>query len=200
MGSEQLLAYLKTNCPGRNRAEKSAALEQALRISGNELRRQVNRLRRKGLPIGSSRDGYFYAVTAGEVYATIRQPAVERRGHRQPGLRGGYPEAGQPGHAFLLRPALPQHKGYYQNIGEAGFHEADHIRLRDALLGIGGKFLLFYNDDSFVRALYSGPGIMLQELVRPNLLKNRYEKEAQFRELLIANYDMNETAQLTLFQ
>ena len=44
-----------------------------MNVSGNELRRQVNRLRRKGLPIGSSRDGYFYAVTAGEVYTTIRQ-------------------------------------------------------------------------------------------------------------------------------
>lgn len=30
-------------------------------------------LRRKGIPVGSDRGGYFYAVTAGEVYATIRQ-------------------------------------------------------------------------------------------------------------------------------
>lgn len=73
MSREKLLAYLKTNCPGRKKAVKSAVLEQALRVSGNELRRQVNRLRRDGVPIASSRDGYFYAVTAGEVYATIRQ-------------------------------------------------------------------------------------------------------------------------------
>ena len=33
----------------------------------------MNRLRRQGVPIASSRDGYFYAVTAGEVYASIRQ-------------------------------------------------------------------------------------------------------------------------------
>ena len=26
-----------------------------------------------GIPIGSSKDGYFYAETAGEVYSTIRQ-------------------------------------------------------------------------------------------------------------------------------
>ena len=32
-----------------------------------------NRLRRKGIPVGSDRGGYFYAVTAGEVYTTIRQ-------------------------------------------------------------------------------------------------------------------------------
>lgn len=80
MGSEQLLAYLKANCPGRAKAEKSASLEQTLRISGNELRRLVNRLRRRGIPIGSSRDGYFYAMTAGEVYATIRQLAEMEAG------------------------------------------------------------------------------------------------------------------------
>ena len=33
----------------------------------------MNRLRREGVPIGSSADGYYYAVTAGEVYSTIRQ-------------------------------------------------------------------------------------------------------------------------------
>lgn len=34
---------------------------------------EVNRLRRRGVPIASDRGGYFYAVTAGEVYTTIRQ-------------------------------------------------------------------------------------------------------------------------------
>ena len=42
-------------------------------ISGNELRKTVNRMRREGAPIGSSKDGYLYCVTAGEVYSTIRQ-------------------------------------------------------------------------------------------------------------------------------
>jgi uncharacterized membrane protein YoaK (UPF0700 family) len=32
------------------------------------------------VPIASSRDGYFYAVTAGEVYATIRQLQGMERG------------------------------------------------------------------------------------------------------------------------
>ena len=48
-------------------------LERALNLSGTELRKLVNRLRRMGVPIASDRQGYFYAATAGEVYTTIRQ-------------------------------------------------------------------------------------------------------------------------------
>ncbi|MEY8573368.1 hypothetical protein AALD01_03025 [Oscillospiraceae bacterium 21-37] len=73
MKEELLLEYLKTVCLGRGRIQKSAQMERALQISGNELRRLVHRLRKRGVPIASSRDGYFYAVTAGEVYTTIRQ-------------------------------------------------------------------------------------------------------------------------------
>ena len=73
MKEEQLLVYLKANCAGRGNIRKSIHLEQALHISGNELRRLVHRLRKRGVPIASSPDGYFYAVTAGEVYSTIRQ-------------------------------------------------------------------------------------------------------------------------------
>ena len=45
---------------------------QQLHINGSDLRKRISRLRRKGVPIASSREGYFYAATAGEVYATIR--------------------------------------------------------------------------------------------------------------------------------
>ncbi len=48
-------------------------LERVLNLSGTDLRKLVNRLRRRGVPIASDRSGYFYAVTAGEVYSTIRQ-------------------------------------------------------------------------------------------------------------------------------
>jgi len=73
MKYEPSVMHLKSECKGRKNATKSSELEQRLHISGNELRRRVNRLRREGVPIGSSADGYFYAVTAGEVYTTIRQ-------------------------------------------------------------------------------------------------------------------------------
>lgn len=73
MTNKELEDYLRTTCPGRKNSRRSAELEAELNISGNELRRRINRLRRDAVPIGSSRDGYFYAVTAGEVYATIGQ-------------------------------------------------------------------------------------------------------------------------------
>ena len=73
MKEDLLLEYLKTMCPGRGRIQKSAQLERTLQISGNELRRLIHRLRSRGIPIASSRDGYFFAANAGEVYTTIRQ-------------------------------------------------------------------------------------------------------------------------------
>ena len=69
---------------------------------------------------------------------------------------------------------------------------------------IQGKFLLSYNDDDFVRALYRQPGIRMMEVSRLNTIKQRYENGAQFAELLIANYDFEErmrnaSSQITLF-
>lgn len=51
-----------------------------MRASENELRKQVNRLRRDGVPIASDRSGYFYADTAGEVYSTIQSLKKMRAG------------------------------------------------------------------------------------------------------------------------
>ena len=73
MREERLLSYLKGACPGRKYRVSGAELERALGLSGTDLRKLVNRLRRKGVPIASDRQGYFYAATAGEVYTTIRQ-------------------------------------------------------------------------------------------------------------------------------
>ncbi|MCI8397984.1 MAG: hypothetical protein HFF90_01075 [Oscillibacter sp.] len=73
MKKEELAACLKGACSGRRYTVKSAELERVLHISGTELRKLVNQLRREGVPIASNREGYFYARTAGEVYSTIRQ-------------------------------------------------------------------------------------------------------------------------------
>ena len=73
MKEEKLLEYLKGACSGRQYTVRGAELERVLHLSGTDLRKLVNRMRRRGTPIASSRDGYFYARTAGEVYATIRQ-------------------------------------------------------------------------------------------------------------------------------
>ena len=101
---------------------------------------------------------------------------------------------------FYLDPPYHNTEGYYRNIGEGGFTEADHFRLRNALLSpnFQGKFLLSYNDDEFVRGLYDAPGIWVTALSRLNNMKLRRECGAQFPELLISNYDM-EHQQITLF-
>lgn len=93
---------------------------------------------------------------------------------------------------FYLDPPYHATEGYYQNIGEEGFTEKDHVRLRDTLLSIEGKFLLSYNDDDFIRELYQQPGIRMMEVSRLNTIKQRYDNGAQFAELLIANYDFDE--------
>jgi hypothetical protein len=97
MSSEQLKNHLKRNCLGRKNAVKSPELEQALRISGNELRRQVNRLRRKKVHICSGPEGYFYAGNAGEIYATIRSLEIMARGleHAVEGLEAALENFGE---------------------------------------------------------------------------------------------------------
>lgn len=61
------------------------------------------------------------------------------------------------------------------------FGEADHIRLRDTLATIKGKFLLSYNDDSFIRGLYSD--FKIEAVERGNNLSG-----GTFKELIITNY------------
>ena len=57
MREEKLLNYLKGACTGRKYRASSAELEAVLGISGTDLRKLVNRMRRKGVPIGSDRCG-----------------------------------------------------------------------------------------------------------------------------------------------
>ena len=76
----RLLAYLEGACLGRARCMGGKELERTLNLSGTELRKAVNRLRQKCEPIASDRNGYFYAQTAGEVYATIQNLKTMRAG------------------------------------------------------------------------------------------------------------------------
>ena len=94
---------------------------------------------------------------------------------------------------FYCDPPYHDTEGYYKDIGEDGFTEKDHIRLRDTLLSIDGKFLLSYNDDNFVRELYDFPGIQIDSVTRTNGFTGK-----EFKEVIIANYDMHES-QLSLF-
>ncbi len=107
--------------------------------------------------------------------------------------------------SFLyLDPPYFETEGYYNNVGEDGFRREDHIRLRNTLMKIEGKFLLSYNDCGFVRELYDMTGIQIEPVSRLNNIKQRYDNGCLFEELLIANYDIwerqnNMPAQITLF-
>lgn len=72
MTREELAAFLRTRCHGRKNAMKAEELKVAAHTDGSQIREQVNALRCRGFPIASGKEGYFYAETAGEIYATIR--------------------------------------------------------------------------------------------------------------------------------
>ncbi|MDR0469691.1 MAG: DNA adenine methylase [Peptococcaceae bacterium] len=93
---------------------------------------------------------------------------------------------------FYCDPPYYETEGYYRNVGEDGFTLKDHIRLRDILTGIEGKFLLSYNDHPFVREIYNTSGIWIESVSRINNIKQRYDNGCLFEELLIANYDLRE--------
>lgn len=93
---------------------------------------------------------------------------------------------------------------YYstEDMYEAGFGNEDHIRLRDILGNIKGRFLLSYNDCPEIRGLYEG--FALFDFSRIHSMAQRYEAGKEFKELLVANYDLYERErtqpkQLTVF-
>ena len=90
---------------------------------------------------------------------------------------------------FYCDPPYHNTEGFYRNVGEKGFTEEDHIRLRDALLNIQGKFLLSYNDDEFIHRLYDWPDIHIVETTRIHSMRQRIEPSSQFPELIISNFD-----------
>ena len=77
-----------------------------------------------------------------------------------------------------------------ESMYEVGFGWDDHVRLRDTLKGIKGKFLLSYNDCSEIRELYEG--FSLLDFSRTHAMVQRYEAGREFKELLIGNYDLYE--------
>ncbi len=78
----------------------------------------------------------------------------------------------------------------------------DHVRLRDTLNAIQGKFLLSYNDCPEIRGLYDSSHLFA--FSRPHSMAQRYGAGKEFKELLIGNYDLYErekakSRQLTIF-
>lgn len=83
----------------------------------------------------------------------------------------------RPGALFYCDP--PYHMT--EDMYDVPFNEEDHRRLRDALSRIKGRFLLSYNDDEFVRKLYSGFEIVPVE--RANNLAS-----GSYKEIIVKNY------------
>lgn len=99
---------------------------------------------------------------------------------------------------FYADPPYFSTEGMY----DVGFGWDDHVRLRDTLGSIKGKFLLSYNDCPEIRELYEG--FSLFDFSRTHSMAQRYEAGKEFKELLIGNYDLYEREkekpkQLTLF-
>lgn len=92
----------------------------------------------------------------------------------------------RPDSFFYADPPYFSSEGMY----EVGFGWDDHVRLRDTLKGIKGKFLLSYNDCEEIRELYEG--FSLLDFSRTHAMVQRYEAGREFKELLIGNYDLYE--------
>ena len=98
---------------------------------------------------------------------------------------------------FYLDPPYYFTEGMYE-----GFGEEDHLRLFEVLSTIKGFCLVSYNDCFETRDIYKDYNIFA--FSRPHSMAQRYEAGKEFKELLIANYDLferinNQPKQLTLF-
>ena len=91
-----------------------------------------------------------------------------------------------PGSFFYCDPPYFATENYYKDVG---FTAKDHLRLRDTLLEIKGKFLVSYNDCPEIREIWNQSNIKIEEISRLNNLAQRYEGGCQYAELLISNYD-----------
>lgn len=83
----------------------------------------------------------------------------------------------RPNALFYCDPPYHSTEKYY----DVQFTEKDHIRLKNALDSIKGKFVLSYNDDEFIREMYQNYTII--EVSRNNSLAS-----GQFKELIIKNF------------
>ena len=81
---------------------------------------------------------------------------------------------------FYLDPAYYNTEIYNGDL----FDEEDHVKLRDILKDIKGKFILSYNDCAFIRELYSD--FYIEEVERNNNLVK--DGDSRYKELIIKNY------------
>ena len=84
---------------------------------------------------------------------------------------------------FYLDPPYYETEKYYSDR----FMPEDHVRLKEALGKIKGKFLLSYNDCEYIRELYDGYSIMEVERTH-NLVQGKGKEKPRYKEMLIKNF------------
>ena len=87
------------------------------------------------------------------------------------------------GTLFYLDPPYHNTENMY-DTGDFIFNEEQHIKLRDILKDIKGKFVLSYNDDEFIRELYKD--FKIEGIERQNNLS--LNSGSRFKEVVITNY------------
>ncbi len=85
---------------------------------------------------------------------------------------------------FYLDPPYHKTEKYYDN--EKVFDEADHIRLKECLGNLRGKFILSYNDDEFIGELYKD--YKIEGMARSCTLSANSSGD-KFKELIIRNFE-----------
>jgi len=91
----------------------------------------------------------------------------------------------RPNSLLYLDPPYHTTEDFY-NINKTNFGHDDHVKLRDLLANIKGKFILSYNDDEFLRELYKDFNI--NSISRHNNMSTHAGAAKQFNELIITNY------------
>jgi len=82
---------------------------------------------------------------------------------------------------FYCDPPYVNTETYYKNTN--GFWEKEHLLLATLLHSIKGKFLLSYNDNSFIKELYKNFNIVKSKTIKYTLGKNK-----KVNEIFIKNY------------
>lgn len=89
----------------------------------------------------------------------------------------------RPDTLFYLDPPYYGTEKYYQ----VEFTSEDHLRLKNAIEALKGRFILSYNDCEEIRELYKD--YRVEEVTRSHNLHSRYAgQEKEYKELLIKNY------------
>lgn len=86
------------------------------------------------------------------------------------------------GTLFYADPPYYKSEGYYAE----SFPDADHIRLKECLDRVQGKFILTYNDCPFIRELYQDYRIIPIER-QSNITASTVQKS--YKEIIIKNFD-----------